>query len=83
MTTLQERLRKNPEMAQLIEKQLTHLRIEQQMVDAFAPSVSAVLPPSDFLPQFLTQFGRSEGLGLPDAAFFRSGWPPCGVAGIC
>jgi hypothetical protein len=47
MTTLQERLRKNTEMAQLIEKQLTHLRLEQQMVDAFAPSVSAVLPPSD------------------------------------
>ena len=42
MTTLEERLRKNPEMAQRIEKQLAHLRLEQQMVDAFAPSVSAV-----------------------------------------
>jgi len=33
-TTLEERLRKNPEMAQLIDKQLADLRLEQQMIDA-------------------------------------------------
>jgi hypothetical protein len=33
-TTLEERLRQNPEMAQRIDKHLAHLRLEQQMVDA-------------------------------------------------
>jgi hypothetical protein len=42
MTTLEERLRKNPEMAQRIEKQLGRLRLEQQMIGALAPSASAV-----------------------------------------
>jgi hypothetical protein len=33
-STLEERLRRNPEMAQRIDKHLAHLRLEQQMVDA-------------------------------------------------
>ncbi len=33
-TTLEERLRQDPEMAQRIDKQLAHLRLEQQMADA-------------------------------------------------
>ena len=32
-TTLEERLRKSPEMAERIDKQLAHLRLEQQMAD--------------------------------------------------
>lgn len=33
-TTLEQRLRQAPGMAQRIDKQLTHLRLEQQMIDA-------------------------------------------------
>lgn len=33
-STLEERLRKNPQMAQRIDKHLAHLRLEQQMIDA-------------------------------------------------
>jgi hypothetical protein len=33
-TTLEQRLRQNPEMARRIDKQLAHLRLEQQMIDA-------------------------------------------------
>jgi hypothetical protein len=33
-TTLEERLRQSPETAQRIDKQLAHLRLEQQMADA-------------------------------------------------
>jgi hypothetical protein len=33
-TTLEERLRKDPELAQLVDKQLARLRLEQQMIDA-------------------------------------------------
>ena len=47
ITTLEERLRANPEMAQRIEKQLAHLQLEQQMIDAFVSSASAELPPLD------------------------------------
>ena len=32
--TLEQRLRENPEMAQRIDKQMAHLRLEQQMLDA-------------------------------------------------
>jgi hypothetical protein len=33
-TTLEQRLRKSPEMAQRIDRHLAHLRLEQQMADA-------------------------------------------------
>lgn len=33
-STLEERLRQSPAMAQRIDKQLAHLRLEQQMIDA-------------------------------------------------
>ena len=32
-TTLEERLRKDPDMAQLVDKQFARLRLEQQMID--------------------------------------------------
>jgi uncharacterized coiled-coil protein SlyX len=47
ITTLEVRLRKDPEMAQRIEKQLAHLQLEQQRIDAFASRANAELPPSD------------------------------------
>jgi hypothetical protein len=37
-STLEERLRRDPEMAQRIDKHLAHLRLEQQMIDAMHPS---------------------------------------------
>lgn len=36
ITTLEDRLRKDPQMAQRIEKQLAHLQLEQQLIYAFA-----------------------------------------------
>jgi hypothetical protein len=33
-STLEERLRRDPEMAQRIDRHLAHLRLEEQMIDA-------------------------------------------------
>jgi hypothetical protein len=43
----EERLRKDPEMAQRIEEQLAHLQLEQRLMDAFASRANAELPPLD------------------------------------
>jgi len=45
ITTLEARLRKNPEMAQRIEKQLAYLRLEQRTIEAFASRANAELRP--------------------------------------
>jgi len=47
IASLEERLRKDPEMAQRIEEQLAHLQLEQQLIDAFATRANAELLPLD------------------------------------